>query len=122
MKDIKMTKYEIDKGIIKDLPPFTEKEMEDVMEDLVSFLKENSRTKHFLLLSNEINYFTVLVKKPLYTAQYSADNIINFLTGNSFMKDLGGLKVFKRTGETMEIWIGETHFRLFDADQMFVEV
>lgn len=119
---MKMTKYEMDKSIIKDLPPFTKKELEEVREDLISFLKENPQTRHFMLLSNEINYYTILTKQPLFTAHYSADSILNFLNENLFLKSLGKLKVFKRTGETMEIWIGESHFRLFDADHLFVEV
>lgn len=40
-----------------------------------------------------------------------------------FLRELGELKVLKRTGEDeLEIWIGEVPFILFDADSFFVLV
>lgn len=119
-----MTVHEQTKEIVKTLPPFSATEWKQVEEDLVKFLDENSSTKNFMLLSNEIRYYTIFkVENVLLTTVGMAEKMMKFINKDEFLKSLGKIKVFKKTetGE-MEIWIGETHFLLFDVDSFFVSI
>lgn len=118
-----MTLHEQTKEIVKDLPPFTKAEWEEIRSDLSSFVF-GSPGKVFMLLSNEIRYYTLFeVETRMITQWGIADRIIKFIREDEFLKTLGTVKVFKRTGNgEMEIWIGETHFLLFEADSFFVKI
>ena len=122
MKDITLKKFEQERNIIKDLPPFTQEEFEMVREDLIKYFEERPKVKNFMLLSNELRYYTIFSKTTaITTAVGAADRVLTFLRNDSFLTELGELKVLKRTGEDeIEIWIGETPFVLFNADSFFV--
>ena len=122
MKDITLKKFEQERNIIKDLPPFTQEEFEMVREDLIKYFEERPKVKNFMLLSNELRYYTIFSKTTaIVTAVGAADRVLTFLRNDSFLTELGELKVLKRTGEDeIEIWIGETPFVLFNADSFFV--
>ena len=122
MKDITLKKFEQERNIIKDLPPFTQEEFEMVREDLIKYFEERPKVKNFMLLSNELRYYTIFNKTTaIVTAVGAADRVLTFLRNDSFLTELGELKVLKRTGEDeIEIWIGETPFVLFNADSFFV--
>lgn len=117
-------KFEQERSIVKDLPPFTQEEFKMVREDLIKYFEERPKVKNFMLLSNELRYYTIFSKTTaITTARGVADKILTFLQNDSFLSELGELKVLKRTGkDEIEIWIGETPFLLFDADSFFVEI
>ena len=119
-----MKKFEQERSIVKDLPPFTQEEFKMVREDLIKYFEERPKVKNFMLLSNELRYYTIFSKTTaITTARGVADKILTFLQNDSFLSELGELKVLKRTGkDEIEIWIGETPFLLFDADSFFVEI
>ena len=116
--------FEYEKSIVESLPNFTKKELQQVREDLINFLENQNKTKNFMLLSNEIRYYTIFQKtSAVITATGMGDKILSFLNNDSFLKELGRLKVLKRTGENeIEIWLGATPFLLFDADSFFVSI
>lgn len=124
MKDITLKKFEQERNIIKDLPPFTQEEFEMVREDLIKYFEERPKVKNFMLLSNELRYYTIFSKTTAITTAVGAtDRVLTFLRNDSFLTGLGELKVLKRTGEDeIEIWIGETPFVLFNADSFFVTI
>ena len=124
MADIALKKFEQERSIVKDLPPFTQEEFKMVREDLIKYFEERPKVKNFMLLSNELRYYTIFSKTTaITTARGVADKILTFLQNDSFLSELGELKVLKRTGkDEIEIWIGETPFLLFDADSFFVEI
>jgi len=119
-----LKKFEQERYIIKNLPPFTKEELEMVREDMTKYFEERPKVKYFMLLSNELRYYTIFSRTTaITTARGVADKILTFLQNDSFLTKLGELKVLKRTGEDeIEIWIGETPFLLFDADSFFVEI
>ena len=119
-----MKKFEQERYIIKNLPPFTKEELEMVREDMTKYFEERPKVKNFMLLSNELRYYTIFSRTTaITTARGVADRVLAFLQNDSFLTELGELKVLKRTGEDeIEIWIGETPFLLFDADSFFVEI
>lgn len=119
-----MKKFEQERSIVKDLPPFTQEEFEMVRKDLIKYFEERPKVKNFMLLSNELRYYTIFSKTTtITTAVGAADRVLTFLRNDSFLTRLGELKVLKRTGEDeIEIWIGETPFLLFDADSFFVAI
>jgi hypothetical protein len=119
-----LKKFEQDRSIVKDLPPFTQEEFKMVRKDLTKYFEERSKVKNFMLLSNELRYYTIFSRTTaITTAAEAADKVLTFLQNDSFLTKLGELKVLKRTGEDeIEIWIGETPFLLFDADSFFVEI
>lgn len=125
MGESKMTKAEQDKAIIEKLPPFTTTELKLVREDLIRYFEEQAEVEHFMLLSNDINYYTIFKKENilLKTDKARAMNFFDFIFEDSFLKTLGKPKVVKRSGEDqVEIWIGTTPFVLFNADSFFVEI
>ena len=124
MEDVITKKFEQDRSIIKNLPPFTTEEFQEVREDVIKYFEERPKVKNFMLLSNELRYYTIFQRSSaLVTALGYADRVLTFLNNDSFLRELGELKVLKRTGEDeLEIWIGEVPFILFDADSFFVLV
>ena len=124
MADITLKKFEQERNIVKDLPPFTKEEFEMVREDITKYFEERPKVKNFMLLSNELRYYTIFSRTTaITTARGAADRVLTFLQKDSFLTQLGELKVLKRTGEDeIEIWIGEIPFLLFDADSFFVEI
>lgn len=120
MKDITLKKFEQERDIVKNLPSFTQEEFEMVRDDLIKYFEERPKAKNFMLLSNELRYYTIFSKTTAIAA-WAADRVLTFLRNDSFLTKLGELKVLKRTGEDeIEIWIGETPFVLFNADSFFV--
>ena len=119
-----MKKFEQERSIVKDLPPFTQEEFKMVREDLIKYFEERPKVKNFMLLSNELRYYTIFSRTTaITTARGAADRVLTFLQNDSFLSELGELKVLKRTGEDeIEIWIGETPFVLFNADSFFVAI
>ena len=124
MEDIITKKFEQDKNIIKNLPPFTLEEFQEVKEDVIKYFEERPKVKNFMLLSNELRYYTIFQRSSaLVTASGYADKVLTFLNNDKFLREIGDLKVLKRTGEDeLEIWIGEVPFILFNADSFFVLV
>ena len=126
MEDIITKKFEQDRSIIKNLPSFTIEEFQEVREDVIKYFKERPKVKNFMLLSNELRYYTIFQRNNLSikTSDYTdADKVLTFLNNDSFLKEVGELKVLKRTGaDELEIWIGETPFVLFNADSFFVAI
>ena len=124
MEDIITKKFEQDKNIIKNLPPFTIEELQEVREDVIKYFEERPKVKNFMLLSNELRYYTIFQRSSaLVTASGYADRVLTFLNNDKFLREIGDLKVLKRTGEDeLEIWIGEVPFILFNADSFFVLV
>lgn len=124
MEDVITKKFEQDKSIIKNLPPFTIEELQEVREDVIKYFEERPKVKNFMLLSNELRYYTIFQRSSaLVTASGYADRVLTFLNNDKFLREIGDLKVLKRTGEDeLEIWIGEVPFILFNADSFFVLV
>lgn len=124
MEEISMKKFEQERNIVKNLPPFTEEEFEAVREDVINYFEERPKVKNFMLLSNELRYYTIFQRSSaLVTASGYADKVLTFLNNDKFLRGIGDLKVLKRTGEDeLEIWIGEVPFILFNADSFFVLV
>lgn len=120
----KLTVYEQDKKIVKDLPPFDKRELGFVYEDLVDFIKEHEETTYFMLNSKKLSYYTIFKwKSSIARPELVAKEIIDFILNDSYLTTLGELKVFRRHSEgTIEIWIGETHFMLFTADDFFIVI
>ena len=124
MEDVITKKFEQDRSIIKNLPPFTTEELQEVREDVIKYFEERPKVKNFMLLSNELRYYTIFQRSSaLVTASGYADRVLTFLNNDKFLREIGDLKVLKRTGEDeLEIWIGEVPFILFNADSFFVLV
>lgn len=125
MGENKMTKAEKDRLVVEKLPPFTAEEIKEVKEDLERYFTEFKETEHFMLLSHEGNYYTIFKKEKnaLKTELGRANDLLDFLMNDSYLKTLGKLKVAKRTGNGyMEFWLDSNVFLLFDADGFFVEI
>lgn len=119
-----LTIYERDQSIVRDLPPFTFEELREVERDFTLFIEENIKVKNFMLLSNELRYYTLFqMENKILTSNGIAKKILEFITTDTFLEGLGKLKVFKRkdVGQ-IELWIGETYFVLFNADSFFVPI
>lgn len=119
-----VTQLEYDRGIIKNLSPANREEIENMKKDIADFIEGLGELENLMLLSNELRYYTLFkMTSKLLTPQGKAEKLMRFLREDKFLKNLGKLKVLKRSiGGNIEIWIGETYFLLFDADSFFVEI
>lgn len=97
MEDVITKKFEQDRSIIKNLPPFTIEEFQEVREDVIKYFEERPKVKNFMLLSNELRYYTIFQRSnALVTASGYADRILTFLNNDSFFKGIGRIKSFKK--------------------------
>ena len=122
-----ITKNQIDKQIAESLPPIENVvEQQIVVDALAKFLKDNSITQgsHLMLLSNELNYYTIFtISNNAVRVGAPANNILKFITDDGYLQTIGELK-YAELNENgyFEIWKGSTHFALFPCDGFFVGI
>lgn len=119
-----MTKYEYDKQIATQLPPLTAEGIKQATTDIKNFLAKQTLNQYLMLLSNELNYYTIFKKASIKTDYGLAEEIIKFILENSFlMVTVGPVKLVEENSNGyMEIWIGNEHFALFPCDQLVVNI
>lgn len=120
-----MTKYEYDKQIATQLPPLTAEGIKQAITDIENFLAKQKSNQYLMLLSNELNYYTIFNKKKTVKTIYGiSEEIMNFILEDSFlMGTVGPVKLVEENSNSyMEIWIGNEHFALFPCDQLVVNI
>ena len=64
---------------------------------MTKYFEERPKEKNFMLLSNELRYYTIFSKTTaITTARGAADRILTFLQNDSFLTKLGELKSAKK--------------------------
>jgi len=120
-----ITKNEYEKNIARALEPLVSEELETAASLVATMIRSQPSVKYLMLLSNEINYYTIFnIASPLKTPSGVADNIVQFLISDSFLKTRGEVKLIEDNleNEHIEIWIGETYFSLFICDSFIVNL
>ena len=113
-QEMRMTVYDMNKQVIKQLPSFDETRIKDAMETLLAWKKKDVNL--YMLYGKEISYFTLFQKQML-----AADNFVSAVF--KCLRNLGNdLRVFEVIDEnTIEIWIGYeddvTCMYLFNYDE-----
>lgn len=103
------------KNIIKQLPNL---EKDVILQNLQAFFISNMGTKNYLLLSKEVDYYTVFNVRT----GTPAVNFYEYLMDSSFIKDgamiaMTDVQHFEpRDDKSIEIWIGNTYFHLTPFD------
>lgn len=121
-----MTLYEVNQNVINNLPPLDEYEL-DVKETLIKGFIKDKGHKYYMLLNNELHYYTVFVT-GLFNAPKDNAPIQKEITNCLF--HMGDVKSIELTEDksAVEIWItreGEektSHvFYLFPYDDGVIE-
>ena len=118
-----MTKNEYEKNIARAMKPLKHEGLEDAVIVIKKMIEDQVvYPKYLMLLSNEINYYTIFnIVTFLKTPIAIADDIVKFLVDDRFLKTIGELKLVEDSiDDTVEIWIGETYFSLFKCDSFIV--
>lgn len=96
-----MTVYELNQAGYASLPKMTKAELEDAVDTLVNFLKDND-SNYYVMINNEINYYT------LYTYSGNTHNYENMAREMiDVAKTLGKIKAIEKPDNNtyVEFWI-----------------
>lgn len=120
----KITKNQLDKGVANSLPALSQKALTQGIYDIETFLKAKAPYRYLMLLCNELRYYTIFDVSVLNTPIGAANKIVNFINTDSFLREVGELKLIEADGnpDLVEIWIGDKHFGLFPCDTFVVKM
>lgn len=115
-----MTLYDINKSIVSQLPSKTTNGQLKEYKELISSIQENAG--YFMLLCNDIRYYTVIARTGDHSEQTFANTVIELL------QEQGEIKLIdwnNEKHEAIECWIQKDNetimFMLFDYDWGIVE-
>ena len=57
--NLSMTLYELNQSIISQLPPYTEKQINNLIDKIDEWDRGNTRYKYYMLLNNDFHYYTL---------------------------------------------------------------
>ena len=116
-QEMRMTVYDMNKQVIKQLPSFDETRIKDAMETLLAWKKPNVNL--YMLYGKEISYFTLF---EIIGYNDFGNDVIDCCT------NIGPIKAMDLTeaGDAIEIWVeiedGPTCLYLFPYDGGIVRV
>lgn len=95
-----MTLYELNQAGYAALPKMTKAELEQAEEKIVNYLKSND-SKYYMMINNEINYYTLYTYNSLHDYEKMAKEMIDVA------KTLGSIKGIELSDseEYIEFWI-----------------
>lgn len=111
--DVRLEDYA--KNIIQQIPVL---EKDTILENLQAFFVSNMGSKYYLLLSKEVDYYTIFKIK----SQSPAVNLYEYFMDSSFIKNgelipMTNIQHFEpRDDKSIEVWIGNTYFHLTPFD------
>lgn len=115
-----MTKHELDKIAARALNPLSQTEINLMVDPVAEELKNAT---YIMLLSKEISYYTIFKVHPLTGIKTAVKKIFSFIQTDSFLtKEIGSLVHIETNDQFTEIWIGETHFALFECSSFIVNI
>lgn len=93
-----MTLYEVNQVAYANLPKMTRAEIENKLPEVEEFVKNSGEGEYFILLNNDLHYYTVFVNKS---------SSINKLTSEvvKIAMELGTLKSIDVNEEMIEFWV-----------------
>lgn len=95
-----MNLYELNQAGYASLPNMTSKAKRKAKNNIFAFLEKNNLSKYFMILNNEIRYYTVYTYANNY---YKPDEMAEEMM--SVMEELGSLKSVEVTDNMVEFWI-----------------
>lgn len=95
-----MNLYELNKQLVVQLPPMENQEVEKKKQLIADFKKEQSNV-FYMLLSNEINYFTLFKLIPYGNEASFEDEVIACLRDNGAIQSIELVE----DGSAIEIWV-----------------
>ena len=115
--DIEISNYELNKMLMAKEPPMEDNE--EVRNLCKNYFIEKylSNTRYFMLLSNELNDYTVFVIKKDFCPELMVKDLFEGC------KSRGALKSIEKTesGIALEIWINSSVYYLFPYDAGVIE-
>ena len=116
-----MTMVELKGNAVKQLDELNAEEVDFAISTIEKYIINEKHPTLLMLLSNELRYYTTL-KIDKKCPRKAAEGIVDFLRADSYLKELGTLKLVEGEQGHLEIWIGSTFFALFNYDEFVVEV
>lgn len=106
--------YELNKMVVSQLPPMTNDEIDKAHELIKNYThSHNSLTGYYMLLSNELRYYTVFIVNKNYD-----ENVEDIVF--ECLNDMGTIKQINEAQDGIECWIvnddGCFMFMLFNYD------
>ena len=118
---LQMDLYELNKQIISQLPILTQEEIEN-QKDLIVDYHNNNQGKYYMMLCNELKYYTIFAIKP-EANDYFEDEVIDCLY--DFVDNIKSIEYDNENKKAIEIWFTkneETYVMyLFDYTQGVIE-
>lgn len=114
VKEITMNLHELNKVVIKSLPPLEEKRMKQLKQHIKDFV--SSEGKYYMLLSMEKRDYTLFTFKDAPEPSKFANEVLDIL------KSRGVIKEFDVKSGAIEIWIDDVFYALFPYDAGVVEI
>ena len=116
-----MNKNELDKIAAEALPPLPEEELQKAAKEMINFFSAE-RNNYLMLLSKENNYYTFfdLTKTPNLNPTDLVSKILEFITTDDYLLELGPIKHIETHLTYIEIWIGNIHFAVFESSALVV--
>lgn len=118
-----VTLYEIERVNYAKLPDMDTGEAQKATEDIVNFLdKFNENEKYFMLLNNDLHYYTLFKYIDLKTPERMANEILDIVL------HLGKLKAVEEDDDHIEFWVKNNRdgkcdmYMLFNYDRGVIEV
>lgn len=68
---VTMSLYDLNKNIISQLPPLEEEDIERIKNE-INIFDDNNKNLHYMLLCNELHYYTILTGVHIGAAEFSS--------------------------------------------------
>lgn len=95
-----MNLYEMNKQIMQQCPACTKEEIEQAKKLLDNYFA-NTEGKYFMLLCNDLRYYTLFVRKPKLTTEKFSDVVIECLDNVGSIKSIDLVE----NEQVVEIWV-----------------
>lgn len=121
--NIKMTMYEINEQLIKQLPDLTDEQIQEKKKDIIDFYKQKE-TNVYMLLCKEHSYFTVFLLEDVLSNKY--DKLENEIIDCVLFSGAHTIRSIENIDDNeLEIWAADQNneiwcYHLFDYTEGFI--
>ena len=119
--ELKMSLFDINKQIISQSPTYNEFHIEEAKKKIMYFKLDNADSRYFMLLSRDINYYTILAIDK--AARENLEEVVIEL-----LQDCGDIKDidFSENKDSIDCWVkgfndNMAFFKLFPYDAGVIE-
>lgn len=119
-----MTSIELMKSLMSQKPDMTLEEIKNYRQDILDFFND-FKGRYYMLLSNEIHYYTIFDTTKCNNDSDITDKFINFIVTDEFLNSsYGSIKNIEINYDLqlIEFWFGTTYFAFFVCDDFILDL